>query len=245
MGVNRYSAEYQRYRDCHAITDARTGYEMLVYSPVRSAALHNRVAFMARLGGSEQPIPITNRNVEQYRHELPGLPVNPALRYTEVGGGLGGLAEHVVRHPGHTGKRPLIIDPVDYGAMNGLMDYALDHAAKLDLPQQSQARILELRIRSDVIRDDTRVRLLNMTLAEAYERHPDIRGRSDVVVELCGASLYPDVEGHDKLEIVEASRRNYVRYVTMLKRGRDGEPKGTVCMMTSRGTHVTHYGVSR
>ncbi len=242
MGVQRYSTEFEPEADRHTIADSRTGYCMHIALPPRSLGIVNRVAFSSRIGKSLKPVPITNRDIPQYRSELPELPINPALRYTEIGGGLGQLAEYLVKHPQYAGKRPMIIDPANYDAMSKLMDYALDHASKLDLAQETQSRIMDLAVRCDVIRDATRVHLVNTTFAEAYERLR-ICGRADVVVELYGASLYPDVQGEPSVEVLEASRRNHERYVHLLKRDTKHEPQGVICMMIpSRGSHVTKFG---
>lgn len=243
MGLGRFNIGFERDQDRHTVTDTKTGYEMHIAQPHRVTNLVNRVAFSSQLGRSTQRVPITNRDVAQYQDELPGLPLDPSLRYVEVAAGLGGLAEYVVRHPGHRGKRPVVIDPANYDVMSKLMDYALHHTEALDMPQDTQRRVLDLAVRCDVMRDQTRVRLLNMTFAEAHERHPDLRGKADVVVELYGASLYPDVEGADKLEVLEASERHYHQYVQLLRRDRDGEMKGAVCMTVPSRKPVVHcYG---
>ncbi|HRH93624.1 MAG TPA: hypothetical protein PKV72_03785, partial [Candidatus Peribacteria bacterium] len=140
-------------------------------------------------------------------------------------------------------KRPIVIDPADFDAMGKLMDYALHHTEALNMPQDTQSRVLDLAVRCDVMRDRTRVRLLNMTFAEAFERHRDLRGKADVVVELYGASLYPDVEGGDPVEVLQASERQYRKYVQLLRRDRDGEMVGAVCMtVPSRKPLVHCYG---
>ncbi|HRH94204.1 MAG TPA: hypothetical protein PKV72_06780, partial [Candidatus Peribacteria bacterium] len=96
--MERYNIGFERDLDRHTVTDTRTGYEMHIAQPHRVPNLVNRVAFTSQLGRSKQRVPITNRNVQQYQSELPGLPLDPSLRYVEIAAGLGGLAEYVVRH---------------------------------------------------------------------------------------------------------------------------------------------------
>jgi hypothetical protein len=81
---------FERENDRHVVLDAKTGYSMSVSTPTRSLGMVSRVCFASRIGKSLHPIPITNRDLRQYKTELPGLPIDPALQYLEVGAGLGG-----------------------------------------------------------------------------------------------------------------------------------------------------------
>lgn len=245
MQNRRMQHTFERENDRHVVLDAKTGYSMSVSTPTRSLGMVSRVCFASRIGKSLHPIPITNRDLRQYKTELPGLPIDPALQYLEVGAGLGQLAEHLAKHPDNPpDRRPVVIDPANYDAMSRLLEYGLDHWQDLELEQAAQSRLMDLMVRCDVIRDSTRVLLLNMTFEQAYRQFPQLQGGFDVVVELHSASLYPDVQGLDAIDVLGAAQMQYRKYVSLLRQP-NGHTNGTIAMMIpSRGAHITTYQAS-
>lgn len=109
--------------------------------------------------------------------------VSEGLQLIEVGAGLAELVPAIALR---TRIRPIVIDPLDYRAIEILLRQARDEVAD----EENSLLIERLLGRVAVYRDPSLVNLLNMTLEEACQRYPDLFGIADVVIDVCGANLY-------------------------------------------------------
>ncbi len=192
--MDRFNTWRDEKNNQQVVTDAKSGYEMLVSF---DAWKHpsGRVSYQGYVGKSQRQIPITARDYSEYVGHHPGIPVHPALRWIEVGPGAGGFMTHLcAQHDGNPESRPVAIDPADFESLEGLTIFGLAHAGRMGLLESTGARLDELQRRCALMRDETKVRLINTTFLKALDQHPDLRQSADVVVELCAAKLYPEVE---------------------------------------------------
>ncbi len=142
----------------------------------------------------------TGRTTEEYKRYIPLLAfaeehAATGKRFAEIGPGVSEFMTYYssLRKPGE--PLPLVIDPLDYDSAMHLLEAALRLAEFGDSPFREQMeRICRMHSACDDVRDATRVELLNCTLGQAVQRYPHILGKHDVVIDLFGASEYPQVE---------------------------------------------------
>ncbi|MBI4441619.1 hypothetical protein HY639_05605 [Candidatus Woesearchaeota archaeon] len=126
-------------------------------------------------------LPITARDLKDYPESVRSLPIDPSKTHIEVGAGLGGFIQHVTAW-----CKPIAIDPAKYDVMERMLSDV--HGRRL--PRYVMNRLEVLLERCALIRDRNRVHLLNMTLGNALERHPELLASADVVVDHFGATEY-------------------------------------------------------
>jgi hypothetical protein len=152
---------------------------------------------LIRVGGC----PITYHGIGEYfssGHVPMGWQPEQGKKVEEVGCGLGGFLPWVVEQTrGQLEPKPVAIEPVPYGIVNGLLTAAVMQG---DLTSEQMATALELRDRVAVITNSRLVQLIPCTLEQAIETHPELRASADLVVDFNGARLY-------------SPRRYWVRHV--------------------------------
>jgi hypothetical protein len=142
--------------------------------------------------------PITARDIGHYQRSYPAMPIRANMQYAEVGPGLGELIPHLVQSQRiQLEQIPIAIDPADYGLIQHLAEAALDQAHKVQLSNRSLERLSIVLNRCEVMRDASRVQLVNTTVARALNKYPDLAGAADIVVDHYGAELYPHTEDSD------------------------------------------------
>lgn len=132
---------------------------------------------------------VTGRDIVNYPENIGRGVFDPSLQYLEVGCGLGGFIPYVA---GKVRQRPIAIDPVNYGVLKRILE---DSLGVEQISDSFRERTLSLLGRVDILLDSGKVRLINKKLGEALRTEKDILGCADVVVDSCGASLYPQTEG--------------------------------------------------
>lgn len=137
---------------------------------------------------------VTGRSVNEVLQSFPDLPLDPSLKYIEVGPGLGELLPMVAGAAlQEEGQKHIAIDPADYN----LMQIMLQHAYQI-APQHAQSKnyrdhIGALLERCQIILDPHKVQLINSTLQAAMADSAlasTLRGTGDVVVDHVGALYY-------------------------------------------------------
>lgn len=170
------------------------------------------VCFKVREAAESEYI-ISGRDFCDYVDErsFPDLPLDPDLRYVEVGPGMGGLLKHAVEESGGRMRhKPVAIEPSNIGLMKILMQFALRCG---DVSQRHKGIVSEYMSRLELLEDSSRITLVNMKLGSAIVNCPWLEGYADVVVELAGPSTYTWTEGLSILEdssaraVVDMERR--------------------------------------
>jgi hypothetical protein len=135
---------------------------------------------------------ITARDMGEYDNEVKDLIIKPDLQYLEVGAGLGEFTPSIIRKfNGELLYRPIVIDPVNYDVMYSLIKFAKN----LTNDNLMNVKLKELQDRCEIILDNTKVNLINLTLENALKTHPELVRVADVVVDNVGASHY--MENHE------------------------------------------------
>lgn len=127
---------------------------------------------------------------EVYSDFFPKMKIDPSAQYVEVGAGLGGLIPHILECQKSSSPKPVVIDPANYPLMKDMIYYALG----LDESQGFRRRLKQLISRIGLYCNPNKVRLINSRLSDAIQNHPDLENIADVVVDNCGAQLYPTTE---------------------------------------------------
>ena len=143
---------------------------------------------------------ITSRDVEKYLN-LPSMNINPLLQYLEVGAGLGEFTPLVVRN--NPINKPIVIDPANYPLMLDL----LRSAYKKNLKRELKERIGVLQERCETLLNPHKVNLINLTLEQALEQHPELNGIADVVVDNFGAIHYSSYTKEERRQAIFRERR--------------------------------------
>lgn len=120
---------------------------------------------------------------------------NEGKTIIEVGGGLSQFTPFLstIEHPHN--ERPILIDPLDYEMAEALLTEAIAQAERGDESFSANLdRITSMLESCKVIRDTTRVELINCTLGEALQRRPDLLKKADVVVDIYGPMEYAHTE---------------------------------------------------
>ncbi len=202
------------------ITDVKTGYTLPALLERRWLLLSHQVEYKGRVGKSVEPTPITTRDVFMYTSIYEELAnVDPGTRCLEVGPGLGGFLERLAKQSSRLPRdKPVAIDPADYESLEALTRHALASATELELPDPARERLEVLIRRCELIQDATKVQLLNMTFLKAFRLYPELRGSFDMVVDLAGATLYPQAEIGRKLKNANRWKEFLRRQYTQLLR---------------------------
>ncbi len=111
----------------------------------------------------------------------------------EIGAGLGGLVLELAQK--NVGKIT-VIDPLDYNQTRAMLLHAQAYASD----QQVCMRISTLLERCRIMHDKRRVRLINTTLGNALETHPELLSSADFVIDNFGAVYYVNTESFPELE---------------------------------------------
>lgn len=109
--------------------------------------------------------------------------VENGLQFIEPGAGISELIPTIALR---TKRPPIVIDPLDYDAIHFLLSRSLGKRVNA----RNKFLIRELLRRIDIYLNPELVRLYNMTLEEACQRHPELQETADVAVDVCGALLY-------------------------------------------------------
>src|SRR3990167_921555 len=102
------------------------------------------------------------------------------LQYIEVGAGLGEFVPKLIG--AQIDKKPIVIDPAPYGIMQEMLNQVLPHITI----QKHHDRCLKLIERAELMQDQNKVNLINLTLKDALDQHPEIKGVGDVLVDNYG-----------------------------------------------------------
>jgi len=102
------------------------------------------------------------------------------LQYIEVGAGLGELIPKLIG--AQIDKRPIVIDPAPYGIMQEMLEYIL----QLVEIQTHHERCLKLIERAKLMQDQDKVNLINLTLKDALDQHPEIKGIGNILIDNYG-----------------------------------------------------------
>lgn len=160
-------------------------------------------------------IPITSRDYGCYQGAFPGLVLNPHKQYIEVGAGLGGFVEELVRKRRNKkniseDNRPTIIDPADYSRLDALLLEAMRYVddEKPGLKQETINLIKEVKQRCETYLDKEQVRIINMKVEDALVYHPELLGCADYIVDFLGPLTHAQAYKHFKnIEDEEAKQR--------------------------------------
>ncbi|MDP3990553.1 MAG: hypothetical protein Q8Q01_05105 [archaeon] len=131
-----------------------------------------------------------------YPKAVSNLFVNPdqTLQYIEIGAGLGEFIPKLV--DAQVKKRPIIIDPAPYETMQEMLEYILP---EIEIEAHYE-RCLELVKRAKLMQDSKKVNLINLTLKDALDQHPEIREVGDILVDNYGGVIWSTTESGNKLE---------------------------------------------
>jgi len=132
---------------------------------------------------------VTGRDLEEYHPPINKLIINPRHQYVEVGAGLGEFTPKVVEMRGNSSDpKPIVIDPLDYELVHGLLDYAHKTFSKRwPVIGKTLKGFID---HCETITDPKKVNLINLPLEEALKRHPMLYGIADVVVDNYGLAHY-------------------------------------------------------
>ncbi|HLC91218.1 MAG TPA: hypothetical protein VJI15_05635 [Candidatus Nanoarchaeia archaeon] len=140
-------------------------------------------------GPGNRRVRITDRPVEEYAIDPEQLTIDPALQYLECGPGLGGFAQHWYEHSTAQSPPLIAIDVADFGRIHTLLSYAIQEGTAPEAEEW-----LEILIgRCDLLLSDN-IRLMRMSLKEAQQKQPELRGLADVVIDNNGPMLYAHTE---------------------------------------------------
>ncbi len=135
--------------------------------------------------------PITYHGVGEYfsSGNVPaGWQPEQGQKVEEVGCGLGGFLPWVIEQTGgQLEPKPVAIEPVNFGVINGLLTAAVIQG---NLTAEQMATALELRQRVEIITNPRLVQLIPFTLEQAIATHPELRASADLVVDFNGARSY-------------------------------------------------------
>lgn len=133
---------------------------------------------------------VTGRSLNEYDERVYTIPISADFQYIEVGAGLGEFIPHIVKTLNCQGKRPIVIDLVNYNLLQDLLSFALN----LDLKEQSHNNVKTLAERCAIMLDETKVKLVNKKLGDAIQQNPELCGIADFVVDNAGPSLHTSTE---------------------------------------------------
>jgi len=142
---------------------------------------------------------VTDGPLDGYLMSLKGRQVKESDRCLEIGPGLGEFIPHLVQnHQFH--ERPTVIDIADYNRMKMMLEY-VSTLGNVNIGLRQKLRTLAQRC--DTYLDPSKVNLVNKSLVDALEEHPEYQGLFDIVVDLDGAYLYGKMKssGSDVREI--------------------------------------------
>lgn len=168
------------------IGDKPSGYNLIFSKEIKAFRFEN-VFFTANMRGTD--IVITGRDMDEYVPSIKRLPINSKYQYLEIGAGLGELVPHLVKS-GYGIKRPIIIDPVNYDLILSMLLYA----SKKGFDDYRTGRINTFIERAEIILNPAKVILINTTLGDSLDKHPDLAGIGDVVIDHYGPNYYEDTE---------------------------------------------------
>ena len=172
----------------YVLRDAGSGY-MLLMRDMQGLRAYEGLDVTFRVRGKLPAHTITSRDLDNY--DSIGR-LRPELQYVEVGPGLGGFLEELVK----IGPRrvPVAIDHANYPLMKLMMLEALEDGDA----SRYHGRLGALVHRCDIMMGDD-VRLINMTLGNALLQYPDLQGFADVVVDMAASRVYrlPDENPDD------------------------------------------------
>lgn len=130
---------------------------------------------------------ITGRKIEEYCECVRNHKVDNSMQYMEIGAGLGDfIPKLILESQGKLEKRPIVIDPANYQVMQQMLEESLNFT----LPGYIQNRLSTLKKNCEIIRDPSRVNLINNDLRYALMNHPELAGRADIIVDNAGALFY-------------------------------------------------------
>ena len=183
--MSKYIQEWLAKRKIVRITDQETNYTLNLCYVMNDSFGWPYVTFDSGCSGPK--LFITGRNIQEYDADIRNHIINPSYQYVEVGAGLGEFTPRLMETFGdEINNRPIIIDPANYDALNGLLDFALT----LNLGDGMRDMLNSFNRRCKLIKNPQLVTLINLTLEEALETHFEILGIADVVVDNMGASHY-------------------------------------------------------
>lgn len=162
-----------------------------------------------RVPCSQDFLAVTGRDFEEYCEILGLDSVYHGYQHLEVGGGLSGFITHLALSRNRR-FRPIIIDPVNYNHLKGLLEYALQERREI-LSEIDKKRLRTLLKRIEIIQDPNLVRLVNVRLSDALHIHPDLIQSSDVVLDVYGPSY------HHRTEIPNGTTGHALKIVTELE----------------------------
>ena len=135
-------------------------------------------------------MPVYYRSADEYVDRT-GMPTNIVktivqnqLQLVEVGAGIAELAPSIARAGG---KRPIVIDPLNYQAIFSL----LQKACKKNISNENKRIARTLMERVSLYLDPRAIELMPLTLQQAYLQFGQkLSGIADVVVDVAGAIYY-------------------------------------------------------
>ena len=136
---------------------------------------------------------ITGRSIKQY----PDIVMNPHFQYIEIGAGISEFIPSFVKKFGKTIEyKPIVIDPANYILMKDMVSYATN----LNLGEKYDLLFNKYIERINIITNPSKVSLLNLKLGDAVKKHAEILGVGDIIIDICGPSLFPYFESANKTE---------------------------------------------
>lgn len=184
------------------VIDPISNYELRIEKP---SGYHPQIRFMIpfpsnRIG--EREMVVTGRDLLTYPNIEYILGINPRLQYVEIGPGLGGFIPYVVSKLVGTGAPlPIAIDPVNYFLLGEMLSFA---KTDLGLWQEALDRIDVFLERQRCMIDPSEVRLINQTLEQAFEAHPELDGIADIAIDHFGPFFHSHTES---FEVIYLERR--------------------------------------
>jgi len=180
------------------LKDPESSYKMIIEKSFSAGNSSGRISFklpypykLGNLGSDDSHIGLTCRPLELYPERVRNLVIDSGKQYIEIGAGLGGFIPfHVVPNLDKILHRPIVIDLADYG----LLEEFLNHAKEFDFDGdegQYQSLVKSCLSACEIIRDSSKVRLINEPLDVALRNHLELIGSGDIVVDNCGPSHYP------------------------------------------------------
>lgn len=118
---------------------------------------------------------------------LEGLSLSPHLRYLEIATGMGPIPEYLVEKI-RPFRKPVIIDPINYALIATLCARIKDRAGEIS--ESAQEIVLRMQRRAILYSDPRFITHIPYPLQEAVQRHPELVGQFDVVMDFFGAIYY-------------------------------------------------------
>lgn len=141
---------------------------------------------------------VTARAYDEYPEYVRSIPNDATV--IEVGAGLGNFMPTLTTS--HQG-RLIVIDPFDYSAARRMLEFAKG----LSLTPWQHNYVEDLIDRCDTYLKTDKIQLVSSTLGQSLQRHPQLEGTADIVVDFFGPMIHPGFEGSDEEHVENLERR--------------------------------------